>query len=173
MAVFMASSRTTSLSAPLAEVDGSLDAVPPGRSRNLASNTPAGERGRPGRHHCSISRLVGPEHRRQADGLLQLPQSVDCGSSCSFCFAKAAGMAILLAGAFRRRLPTRNGSDRSRSSFKPYRNLQKEIPTMCCGQKRKELRNSQAQSTTRSVPNTSPAIAALRLSAPNLRRLRQ
>ena len=38
-----------------------------------------------------ISRLVGPEHRRPADGLLQLPQSVDCGSSCLFVSRRPLG----------------------------------------------------------------------------------
>ena len=41
---------------------------------------------------------------------------------------------------------------------------------MCCGQKRTELRNSQAQRTAGPSPNTSPAIAGLKLSGPILRR---
>jgi hypothetical protein len=43
-----------------------------------------------------------------------------------------------------------NVGDRNRSYFNPC-NLRKEITTMCCGQKRAELRNSQAQRTARSV----------------------
>ena len=149
-----------------------LGEICPNRSRNLAGDSPAGERGRPGRHHRSISPLAGAEHLRSAYGLLQLPQSVDRGSGCSFCFAKASGVVILLAGALRRRLPARTTGARP-SSYSTH------VPT---GRRRYQrcvaVRNARSSRTVnrRGGHRTSPdasAIATLRPSGPNLRRLLQ
>ena len=141
-----------------------------GRSRNLAGDTPAGERGRPGRHHCSISRFAGPEPRRQADGLLQLPQSVDRSSGCSFCFAKTSGVGILLAGALGWRLSAR--TNRTRAG--------RDSTYVATGRRRNQrcvaARNARSCGTVwrrgwrGESPNPSPAIARLKVSEPNLRR---
>jgi hypothetical protein len=147
--------------------------IRPGRSRNLAGNTPAGQRGRSGRHHCSISRLVRSEYRRQADGLFQLPQSVDRGSCRAVCFTKAYGVVVLLARAFRRRLSARThgtGAGRDSTHVTAVRRRYQQCAA---------ARNARSYATVRrsgrrrASPNTAPPITRLMLSGPTLLRRRQ
>jgi hypothetical protein len=84
-----------------------LHTVLPGRSRNLAGDSPAGERGRPGRHHCSFSQIAGARSVGCSDGLLLLPEFVGCSPDRTVRFTQADGVVDELAGAFRRRLLTR------------------------------------------------------------------
>lgn len=150
-----------------------MDTVRPGCSRNLAGNSPAGERGRPGRHRRSISRLAGAEHLRPAYGLLQLPQSVDRGSCRSFRFTKACGVVILLAVAFRRRLSARTygtGAGRDSTHVTAVRRRYQQCVAARNARSCATVRRSGRR---RAFPRPRPAIAELRLSEPHRRRHRQ
>jgi hypothetical protein len=55
-----------------------LGAVPSGRFRDLARDSPAGRRRRPSGYGGTLARQVGAQHRRGTTGLLFVPQLVGC-----------------------------------------------------------------------------------------------
>src|SRR5271169_6416982 len=90
--------------------DELLDAVCSGLPRDLAGDTPVGKRGWPGRSHRAISCPAWTEHRRQTDGLLQLPQCLGRRADCLADLPQNVGPFASVAGAFRGSVSARAGS---------------------------------------------------------------
>jgi hypothetical protein len=65
----------------------------PGRSRNLAGDTPTGERGRPGGHHFQAAPRLGRRFYRQSDGLFQLHEHLDRGTLGAVCLNESFKLA--------------------------------------------------------------------------------